>query len=575
MSIDNLIVLKFGSSILKREADFPAAVGEIYRHRRAGRRVLAVVSATAGTTDRLLASARHLDRDPQPAALAALVATGEQASAALLTLHLERSGLPAELLAPSQLGLVADGPLTDASPCSLDVNGVRAALDRVGVAVVPGFLACSPEGQTALLGRGGSDLSALYIAAACGAECRLLKDTGGLFEHDPSVVQATRPRRYRSISWDDALRLDPRVIQPKGVRFAREAGLTFSVAAPGQADGTVVGDVPTRVEREPQPSVRRRVVLLGLGTVGLGVYRLLADHPDHEVVAVAVNDPAKHADDGVPAELLYCGAEAAAGVEHDLLVELIGGTEPALALIEAALEAGRDVVTANKEVIAHHGPRLAAIAERRGVSLRYAAAVGGALPAIETVRRLAERGIVEIAGVINGTTNFVLDRLAHGVAFGDAVSEAQVRGFAEADPTLDLSGFDAACKLAILGWQAGSAPIAPGLIDRDGIERLTPEAVGAERSAGRQVRHLARWQLTDEGPTTSVAPVALEADHPLADAAGEENRLLVTCADGHRELLKGKGAGRWPTAAAIVADITDPAADAPRLPRPALAAAAC
>jgi homoserine dehydrogenase len=570
-ALNNLTVLKFGGSVLQGEEALGSAVSEIYRHLRQGERVLAVVSAFAGTTDRLLAKARYLSAVPAPAAVAALLATGELTSAALLALYLERAGVPVQLLDVRQIGLTAEGDYTDASPSGLDVEALARAFANCRVAIVPGFIGVAADGRTSLLGRGGSDLTALFIAQKANARrCRLIKDVDGLFEHDPDA-EGPPPRCFRQLSWDDCLRLDPRVLQPKGVRFAREHRLAFEVAAPGSSRGTEVG--PYRAALHPPLGVSaqrpRRICLLGLGTVGLGVYRQLERDSRFQVVAIGVTDLVKHMNDSVPLELLHDDARRAAAVPHDVLVELIGGRQPALLLIEQALRAGKDVVTANKEVIAHHGQRLAALAARHGAQLCYSAAVAGALPAIETVKRLvadANDPLIEITGVLNGTTNFILDRLAAGIPYAAAVAEAQARGFAEADPTLDTGGFDAACKLAILAREGFNIVLDPAAIEREGIEELTAEQVTHERAAGRVVRHVARCRRTDEGLVCRVAPVVLEGTHPLAQIFGEDNRILITTSRNRLVELTGKGAGRWPTATAVYADLIDIAAP----PRPGM-----
>jgi homoserine dehydrogenase len=261
-----ITVLKFGGSVLAREHDLARAVHEVYRWVREGQRVVAVVSALGRTTDRLLAQAHHYGPEPDAAALAALVATGEQTSAALLGLALDRAGVPAEVLDAARIGLRTSGPVRDAEPVGVNSGVIVAALERVPVVVVPGFLGRDEQGRTTLLGRGGSDFSALFLAHALGAErCRLVKDVAGLYEHDPA-----RPgplaRVYRELSWDDCLRLDGRIVQHKAVRWARERGVGFEVASLNGTRATVVGECPPRLgptDAEGLPPMR--VGLLGWG----------------------------------------------------------------------------------------------------------------------------------------------------------------------------------------------------------------------------------------------------------------------------------------------------------------------
>ncbi len=557
-ALTDLVVLKFGSSVLRTEEDLPTAVSEIYRHLRAGHRVLAVVSAFAGTTDRLLARARYYCETPHPAAVSALLATGELTSTALLALHLERAGIPVRLLDVRQVGFVTRGPVLDAEPADVRADVLARALDEAPVAVLPGFIGTDEHGQTTLLGRGGSDLTALFLAQRLGAgRCRLLKDVDGLFERDPAGG-GPLPRNFAEISWQDALRLDPRVIQPKGVRFAHKHELAFEVGAVESRGGTRVGELATRHGEPPPATAPRplRVCLLGLGTVGLGLYRLLERNPKFIVVRVAVTDPSKHVHEGIPRGLLVDNAWEAVETPHDVLVELMGGNTPALALLEAALRAGRSAITANKGVVAVHGDRLVELARAYGGRFLYSASVGGAVPAIEAVERIARAGkVVSIQGVLNGTTNFVLERMAGGSTLDHAVADAQARGLAEADPSLDLNGFDSACKLAILVRHAFGERLDLTAIEREGIDELTPELVKARTPPGTALRLVASCRATDEGLACSVAPVALPLEHPLAGTAGEENRVVVETADGHMFALCGRGAGRWPTAESVYADL--------------------
>jgi homoserine dehydrogenase len=550
---DNLTVLKFGGSVLAREHDLASAVHEIYRWVRAGQRVVAVVSALGKTTDKLLAQAHQYGSAPEPAALASLVATGELSSAALLGLALDRAGLPAEVLDAARISLRTSGPILDSEPVSVDIGAVLNALDRASVVVVPGFLGRDDAGRTTLLGRGGSDFTALFLAHALGAgRCRLVKDVKGLYERDPA-----RPgplaRIFRSLSWDDALRLDGRIVQHKAVRWAKDRQLEFEVAALNGTEASSVGPFNVRLgpaENETPPPLR--IGLLGLGTVGGGVWRALSAHPEQfEITKVGVRSVKRAADNGVPAYLLTDDPASVVRSACDVVIELIGGEEPAHSLIRQALESGKHVVTANKAVIARWGPELQRLAEERGVSLRFAGAVGGAVPILETIERLASgEGIESIEAILNGTTNFVLDRVREGVAFDEAVRAAQAAGFAEADPTRDLDGTDAAEKLVILTRAAfGASPLADG-VERRGIIGLpAPEKGGAIRLIATA------WLDPQHRPVLNVAPHTLPPRHPLADTPNELNRAIIRTKAGRDVIVHGKGAGRWPTTEAVFADL--------------------
>jgi homoserine dehydrogenase len=242
-----LTVLKFGSSVLRTEDEIGLLVEEIHRWLSERSRVIAVVSAIGKTTDRLMNQAVGYGEDFNQEGVATLASTGELASTALLTLALGKAGIAVTILDPARLRLLATGPLLNAELSQVDEVSVRLALAQFSVAVVPGFIARSADGCTALLGRGGSDLTALFLAHRLKAgRCRLIKDVDGLYESDPNADAAFQPRRYRSIHWHDALRLKAAVLQHKAIRYAAKQGQAFEVATPGSKGGTNVGDFETK-----------------------------------------------------------------------------------------------------------------------------------------------------------------------------------------------------------------------------------------------------------------------------------------------------------------------------------------
>jgi homoserine dehydrogenase len=559
MSIESIVVLKLGGSVLADSQDLVHAVHEIYRYLREGRRVVAVVSALGRTTDRLLGQARELCGSPEPAGLAALLATGEATSAALLSLALDRAGIPATLLEPWRVGLRTGGPLLDAEPLEINRREIFRALEERPVVVLSGFVGQDSEGRTTLLGRGGSDLTALFVAHRIGADlCRLVKDVDGLYDCDPS--SSTAARRYATLTWDDALEVCGRAVQAKAIEYARRFGLSFEVGAAGSAGATVVGRGPSRLCEPAVPLPPLRVALLGLGTVGLGVYCHLAARPDRfQVVGIAVRDLSKHRSAEVPAELLSDDPWHVVNLPSDVVIEAIGGVHPASDLVEAALEGGRDVITANKAVIAHHGPRLARLARERGLRLCVSATVGGGVPVVESVERVARGArIHSVEGVLNATTNFVLDQIVGGCDLSGAVRKAQESGFAEADPSADLSGLDAAHKLVIVARAAFGVDLEPEQIERRGIAGLDPKEVRAAHLSGSVVRLVASCRRSPEGEIEAwVRPMKLPAYHPLAHPRNEENRVLIQTVSGPPVVVDGKGAGRWPTSESVFADVLD------------------
>jgi len=547
-----LTVLKLGGSVLRGDGDLAQAVHEVYRWAREGP-VVAVVSALNGETDALIARAERVSPRPQPAALAALVATGEQAAAALLALALDRAGLPAEVLDAARLGLRTRGDRLESEPVDLDARVIEAVLASGAVAVVPGFLGRSADGVTSLLGRGGSDYTALFLAQRLGAErCRLIKDTGGLYDRDPA--RHTGARRYATLPWSDALRLDGGVVQHRAVRFACQLRLSFEVAGWNGAQATVVGPGPARFDSVLPSRPPTRVGLLGLGTVGLGVYRLLQACPDlFEVAGIAVRDPARHAGDA-PAALLTTNATAVVDAA-DVVVEAIVGVEPAASLATRALAAGKAMVSANKALVAGRGRELARLAARHDTALRYSATVGGAVPVLETAAQLAATGrLRSIDGALNGTTGFVLDRMAEGHSLAEAVRRAQAEGLAEADPSHDLEGIDLEAKLRVLSRVAFGREAE--IVSRTGIERVRPASRGDGGEEGC-VRLVGRLQLAGRTVRGTVAPERLPSAHPLGGLRDEQNGVVFHLDGEPPVVLRGKGAGRWPTAESVMADLFD------------------
>lgn len=545
-----IIVLKFGSSVLRSRTDLPQAVHEIYRWIRLQYRVVAVVSAFAGETDRLLTTVADYG-DANPEAIARIVATGEEVATAFLALELDRFGVPAQVLDPSQIQLIAETNSNDTEPVSADLTVVQDVLGAGRVAVIPGFVARDRDGRVALLGRGGSDLSALFLAKQLNARCRLIKDVDGIYNSDPAVNSDAQ--RFTEIDFSDALALGGKVVQPKAIAFGRKTGISFEVAAGGESHATVVGAQGSTLAPKPPARAPLKVGLLGLGTVGLGVFQELWKHPDlFEVTGIAVRRPEVHGDHA-PRHLLTRNCWDVVD-DIDVLVELIGGCEPAGELVHAALLAGKPVVTANKLLVAND-----ATLGRHG-ALRYSAAVGGAVPALEVVKTLAHSGdghIVSLSGVLNGTCNYILDRLAAGCSWEQALAEAQAHGFAEQDPSADVSGCDTACKLRLLARLA-FPQFEADRVELTGIDGIDPSWVQEAASDGCYVRLVGSAHLQSGQLHLEVKPQWVDAAHPFAQTKREENCLLIqTDNSASPHVWTGRGAGRWPTTAAVMADLFD------------------
>lgn len=555
---NRIIVLKFGSSVLRNESDLPSAVHEIYRWWRDGFQVVAVVSAFGNTTDELTLRAHSVCEQPDDELVAALLATGEATSSMLLGLALKRSGIPSSVLDAESAGLTTDGPVLDANLTSVDTRKILSTL-KTGVVVLPGFVGKSQCGKTTLLGRGGSDLTALFLAQRLGATCRLVKDVDGLYTTDPNADSGPAAARFVRVSYATAARVGGAVVQRKAIEFAEHQHLKFSVSSIGSNRATEVGphaDSVALAEIETRPL---RVVLLGSGTVGGGVYQRLAALPElFNVVAVGARNLEQAVNSGVPVKLLTPHLEALIAEPVDVVIELLGGIEPARTLISEALRRGRNVVTANKALLAGDLTRLQKLARNNGATLHYSAAVGGVVPALETisrVRRLAP--LQSFAGVLNGTTNFILDQLANGTDLPEAVLAAQKNGYAERDPKLDLNGTDAAQKLILLARAAFDIDLSFRSIETQGIENLNPDKIRAAKNIGRITRLVAECRREPRGFVARVSPIELPLDHPLATVRGIENRLLIQSQTGKSWEISGHGAGRWPTTEAVLSDLFD------------------
>ena len=545
-----VIVLKFGSSVLQSRADLPHAVHEIYRWIRRQYRVVAVVSAFAGETDRLLETVAGY-RDANPEAIARVVATGEEVATAFLALELDRFGIPAQVLDPSQIQLIAESNSNDTEPVSADIVAIENVFKLGRVAVIPGFVARDRLGRVALFGRGGSDLSALFLAKRLDARCRLIKDVDGIYNSDPATCSGAQ--RFAEINFSDAFAIAGKIVQQKAIAFGRKAGVPFEVAALGSDYATFVGSHRSTLSSSRYSPRPLRIGLLGLGTVGLGVFQELWKHPElFEVTGIAVRRPDLHA---VHAPHNLLTRDCREVIEDvDVVVELIGGTDPAGELVHAALAAGKPVVTANKLLLAEDD-RLAGNRE-----LRYSAAVGGAVPALEAVQALAgskDGPIVSLSGVLNGTCNYILDRIAAGCSWQQALAEAQAHGFAEQDPRADVSGSDTVCKLRLLARHA-FPQIAAHHICATGIDAIDPDWVQAAARDGGRARLVGTARLDDGRVHLEVKPKRVEASHPFAQIRNEENCLLIdTGHSNSQHLWTGRGAGRWPTTAAVMADLFD------------------
>jgi homoserine dehydrogenase len=314
------------------------------------------------------------------------------------------------------------------------------------------------------------------------------------------------------------------------------------------------------------------VALLGCGNVGSALVALLVEpgrraaleaRTGHsfELVGIAVQDAgrARSEDPWFPGHLL---TEDAAGLvarqDVDVVVELIGGIEPAGSLIEAALSAGKSVVTANKALLAERGAHLSAVAEAHGVDLEFEAAVAGAIPVIRTLRHsLAGESITRVMGIVNGTTNYLLSTMAAaGRDYADVLAEAQALGLAERDPTADVEGFDAAAKAAILAGLAFGCEVDPAGVHREGITGVSAVDIAFAKRFGYAIRLLAvAERVGDVAISVRVHPALVPLGHPLAQVSGAYNAVFIEGEALGSLMLYGQGAGGLPTASAVLGDL--------------------
>ncbi|MER6505588.1 homoserine dehydrogenase [Nonomuraea sp. NPDC001636] len=312
-----------------------------------------------------------------------------------------------------------------------------------------------------------------------------------------------------------------------------------------------------------------KVALLGCGVVGSQVIRLLHEQADDlaarigaplELAGVAVRRLGRKRDIEVDPALLTTDVESLVTRDDiDIVVEVIGGIEPARTLIVAALERGKSVVTANKALLAEDGSSLHEAARRGGGDLYFEASVAGAIPLLRPLREsLAGDHVKRVLGIVNGTTNYILDKMdTSGASFTDALEEAQTLGYAEADPTADVEGFDAAAKAAILAGLAFHSRVTADQVHREGITEITATDVASAKAMGYVIKLLAICQRSDDGRSFGVRvhPAMIPRTHPLAGVREAYNAVFVEAESAGQLMFYGKGAGGAPTASAVLGDL--------------------
>jgi homoserine dehydrogenase len=309
-----------------------------------------------------------------------------------------------------------------------------------------------------------------------------------------------------------------------------------------------------------------RIGLLGCGAVGSQVARLLGEQATDlamrvgarlELAGIAVRRVG-HPRPGIdPSLLTPDGIGLVTRPDVDIVVEVIGGIEPARSLILAAMKHGKSVVTANKALLAENGAEIYGAASEHGADLYYEASVAGAIPLLRPLREsLAGDTVRRVLGIVNGTTNYILDRMdTSGAGFAESLEEAQALGYAEADPTADVEGFDAAAKAAILAGLAFHTPVTAADVHREGITEVTAADIASARALGRVVKLLAICERSPGGVSVRVHPAMIPRTHPLGGVGEAYNAVFVEAVSAGRLMFYGAGAGGTPTASAVLGDI--------------------
>ena len=544
-----VIVLNFGHSVLNSLEDYTQAASEIYRHYRQGKNVVAVTSAQGDQTDVLMAEARRIGPEGDAKNLPELLQLGERRSAALLALALERIGAPAFVRQARDLGLTAEGSFTEARLTGLNTPQLLQDLKDHDIVVMPGFVAIGEKDRAVLLGDGGADLTALFVADQLGVEAVLLKDVDGIYVVDPK--SNPEAARYEEISWDDAIRDAGPLIAPRALGFARKNQVPFRVGTPGLPAYTRVGTKTGGMKAAPSPQ-RLRIAMMGLGVVGGGVFRRAEAHSDQfEIVKIMVRSPDKYIDQGYHPDILSTDFSDLIAAKPDVFIDVSGGIEPALGYCKAMIETGVHVVSANKQAIAAGGQSLLDFAESHGAQLRFSSAAGGGMPVLEMCLR--EKGrITRVQALLNGTTNYMLDEIGKGRSYAEALKDAQDKGFAEADPSSDVGGADAAAKIRLIAMLGFDEAITLDDIPLETIADFNPDTPA--KGAWKRISKL--WK-DETGFASALQLKDLPQDNFLAQADGEEAHAVFDFEDGDQYRIRGKGAGRWPTTESVMADLFD------------------
>ncbi|MEP1230105.1 MAG: hypothetical protein ABJG88_05475, partial [Litorimonas sp.] len=383
-----------------------------------------------------------------------------------------------------------------------------------------------------------------------GVEAVLLKDVDGVYEHDPKQ-SGPEPKRYEQISWDEAAQKAAPLIAPKALGFARKYQVKFRIGTPGIPQYTSVGATTGALKTGPKIQ-KLRVAMLGCGVVGGGVFRQIAAHSERfDLIKIMVRDVQKYIDQGYAPNVLTSDFADIIASKPDIFIDVSGPIDPALDFTKDMLARGVHVVSANKQAIAAGGQDLIDLAKQYKAQLLFSSAAGGGMPVLEMCVR--EKGrITRIEALLNGTTNYMLGEISAGKTYALALKEAQDKGFAEADPTSDVSGADAAAKIRLIAMLAFGQSVSLDNIAQDTIDGFVPKV--PLKGAVKRVANI--WQ-DQAGFSANLELKDLQLDNFLAQADGEEAHAVFWFNDGDSYRIRGKGAGRWPTTESVMADLFD------------------
>lgn len=549
------IVLKFGHSILKNESNIPEVIAETYLYLRQQYKIVVIVSALGNTTNELKDHIKNIFpdgiSDAPKESLAPLLASGEIISSNLVTIGFNQAGIRATNL--NHQVIATTGDILDSSPVTLNIDKINQLFAEFDVLVLPGFIGVNENNQTTLLGRGGSDFSAIFVANKLKAQsCVLYKDSHGIVENISLAPE--KQMVFLETSYDYCLNIPYEVIQYKALDYAKKHQQEIIIKNLYKPNQTIINNKKSDLTSQLVEPIRKtKILLLGLGTVGLGVfYKLLSNSRYFEIVGIGVKNLDKHAVHGIDKNIISDDANTILKREYDVLVELVGGTQSKEFIVQA-LKHGKHVITANKLVIAENFEELHALAKEKGAQLKYSAAVAGVIPVLETIISLRKNNIeiLEVSGILNGTSNFILTQVNDGNSLESSIKLAQEKGYAESDPTLDINGMDAFHKIKIISLLAFDKIPTNSIVE--GLDQLA----SLPNNNDKITKLIATGKIVDGKLVTNVELKQLENTDCLAKIDGVNNCVVIKTSNAPDIKLYGKGAGRWPTAVAVYADILD------------------